>query len=84
MINVGVRDDELRPSLHRVAAERLAHVALSGARRVLHSLDVTVLGLLLEVVARVTERKLLRLAELPSPDGAASGERSSSEKPTAP
>ena len=84
MINVSARDDELRPSLHRVAAGRLAHAALGGGRRVLHGLDVRVLGLLLEVVARVTERKLLRLAELPSPDVAASGQRSSSAKPTTP
>lgn len=81
---MGARDDEMRPSRHRVATGRLAHAALSGGRRVLHGLDVMVLGLLLEVAARVTERKLLRLAELPSPDVAASGECSSSAKPTTP
>ena len=81
---MGARDDGLRPSPHRVAAGRLAHAVLGGGRRVLHGLDVTVLGLLLEVVARVTERKLLRLAERPSPDVAASGECSSSAKPTTP
>lgn len=44
-------------------------------RRVLHRLDVMAVGLLMEVVARVTERKLLTLADRASPDSAAGDQR---------
>lgn len=59
---------------------RLASAAAAGGRRVAHGLDVIVLGLLMEIVARVAERQLLSVVERPSPDVAA-GDQSSSAQP---
>ena len=72
----------LRSGCGRVPT-RLARAALGRGRRVIHGLDVTALGLLMEIVARVTERKLLSLVERPSPDVAAGDQCSSSPQPTA-
>jgi hypothetical protein len=54
-----------------------------GGRRLLHGLDASLLGLLMEVVVRVIERKLLTLAGHPSPDGAAHDQGSSAVEPPA-
>jgi hypothetical protein len=50
---------------------RLARAALGRVRQVVHGLDVMALGLLMELVARLTERKLLSLVDRPAPDTAA-------------
>ena len=63
---------------------RVGHAALGRSRQVIHGLDQTALSLLMEVVARVTERKLRSLVERPSPDRAAGDESSPSSNPAAP
>jgi hypothetical protein len=49
---------------------RLVGDALGHCRRVAHGLDGMALSLLMEIVARVAERKLLSVAERQSPDAA--------------
>lgn len=60
---------------------RLAGDALGHCRRVAHGLDVMALSLLMDIVARVAERKLLSVAERQSPDAA--DDQSSPAQPTA-
>lgn len=55
---------------------QLARAAQGGGRRIAHGLDVLALGLLMEVAARVVERKLLSVVERPSPEEVP-GDRSS-------
>lgn len=58
----------------------LARAAMGGSRRVIHHLDRLTLVLIMEIVARVTERKLLALVERPLPGVAADDQVSSSSK----
>lgn len=51
--------------------------ALNRGRRILHGLDVMAVSLLMEMVARVTERKLLSLVDRASPDSTAGNQRRS-------
>jgi hypothetical protein len=58
----------------------LFRAALGRGRRVIRHLDRQTLVLLMEIVARVTERKLLALVERPTPGVAADDQVSSSSK----
>lgn len=53
---------------------QLARAAEGGGRRIAHGLDVVALGLLMEVAARVAERKLLSVAERKSPGKSSSAQ----------
>ncbi len=58
---------------------RLAGAAKAGGRRLAHGLDAAVLGVLMEIVARVVERQLLSLVQEPSPDGVAGDQSAAAE-----
>jgi hypothetical protein len=58
----------------------LARASLGRGRRVVRHLDRLTLVLIMEIVARVTERKLLALLERPLPGVAADDQVSSSSK----
>ena len=58
---------------------RLAHRAAGQGRRVAHGLDVMALGLLMELVARGTERRLASLLQRKSTDVAPDDDSSAAE-----
>lgn len=66
----------------RLEPTRLARAARGRGRQVVHVLDLATLGLLMGVVAHLTERKLLSLVERPLPDIAEGDQRSSSAQPS--
>lgn len=65
----------------RLEPTRLARAARGRGRQLVHVLDLATLGLLMEVVAHLTERKLLSLAERPLPNVAESDTQSPSAQP---